>query len=371
MIHYLDDFHPQVYIVFDGWNDIYSPYALTKNWPVLNPPIGYINSFLMIESRLAEYFQLTTKGKNLPDVTASPVGELLDEQKFFEQILKKYTVNISKMRDFSVARGSEFLLVFQPELGNKKQLSKEEKEALKNWSERYEYLTKKIPERYGMFVARAKKIFQEKNIPYIDINAESDFSENPRTLFFDVIHPNELGHEIIARIINRVLSNGIPNITVARSPTASSDDEADVMQMPPCALSFVAGWHAWEHDGLDWSGNITAWWRWTDGHGEIRVLASEDSDMLMHGDIYSIRTPNTVDVLVNGEHVATLDISWNLFKTFEPVALHLKTGENYITFVSHNPAIHIPTDPRPLALAVSNLRVVGVNGSTVCELQLQ
>ena len=93
--------------------------------------------------------------------------------------------------------------------------------------------------------------------------------------------------------------------------------------------------------------------------------------MLMHGDIYSIRTPNTVDVLVNGENAATWDISWNLFKAFEPVALHLKTGENNIAFVSHNPAIYIPTDTRPLALAVSNLRVVGANGSTGCELQLQ
>jgi hypothetical protein len=93
--------------------------------------------------------------------------------------------------------------------------------------------------------------------------------------------------------------------------------------------------------------------------------------MLMHGDIFSIRTPNTVDVLVNGENVATWDISWNSFKAFELVALHLKAGENYIAFVSHNPAIHIPTDTRPLALAVSNLRMVGANGSPVCELQLQ
>jgi hypothetical protein len=371
MIHYLDDFNPKLYIVFDGWNDIYSPYALTKKWPVLNPPIGYINSFLMIESRLAEYFQITRKEKNLSDVTAVPIGELLDERSFFEEILKKYTTNVSKMRDFANAHGAEFLLVFQPELGNKKILSKEEKEALESWGERFEYLSKKIPERYRMLIDRAKKVFQEKNISYIDINNETEFSENPQTLFFDVIHPNELGHEIIARIIDRALSIGIQNITVSRSITARSHDDSSAMQVPRCALTFVVGWHAWEYNALDWSGNITAWWRWTDGHGEIRVLASEDSDMLMHGDIFSIRTPNTVDVLVNGENVATWDISWNSFKAFEPVALHLKAGENYIAFVSHNPAIHIPTDTRPLALAVSNLRMVGANGSPVCELQLQ
>ena len=371
MVHYLDDLNPKLYIVFDGWNDVYSPYALTKNWPVVNPPIGYINSFLMIESRLAEYFELTRKEKNSPDLTAAPVGELLDERRFFEEILKKYTSNISKMQDFANSHGAEFLLVFQPELGNKKSLSNDERDALKNWSEKYEYLRKKIPERYRMLIDRAKKIFDEKNISYIDINDELEFSENPQTLFFDVIHPNELGHEIIAKVINRVLSNGIKNITVSRSITAPSQDDASARQVRRCALTFVAGWHGWEHNSLDWSGNITAWWRWTDGYGEIRVLTSEDSDILMHGEIYSIRRPNTVDVLLNGKNVTTWDISWDSFKAFEPVALHLKTEENRIVFVSHNPAIHIPTDTRPLAVAVRNLRAVGTNGATVCELQLQ
>ena len=371
MIHYLDDFNPNLYIIFNGWNDIYSPYALTKSWPVVNPPIGYINSFLMIESRLAEYFQIIRKEKNLPDITAAPIGELLDEKSFFEEILKKYTTNIRRMRDFANSHGAEFLLVFQPELGNKKMLSKEEKEALESWGERFEYLSKKIPEKYRMLIDRAKRIFQEKNIPYIDINDEAEFSENPQTLFYDVIHPNELGHEIIAKIIDRALSIGIQNITVSRSIPARSHDDTSAMQAPRCALTFVAGWHAWEHNGLDWSGNISAWWRWTDGRGEIRVVALEDSDMLMHGEIYSIRRPNTVDVLVNGESVATWDVSWDLFKAFEPVALHLKTGENRIAFVSHNPAIHIPTDTRPLALAVRNLRAVGANGHPVCEWQLQ
>jgi hypothetical protein len=92
--------------------------------------------------------------------------------------------------------------------------------------------------------------------------------------------------------------------------------------------------------------------------------------MLMRGEISSIRGPNTVDVLVNGEKVATWQISWDRFKAFEPVILHLKRGENGIVFVSHNPATHISTDSRPLALAVSNLRMASTNGAAVCELQL-
>jgi lysophospholipase L1-like esterase len=363
MVHYLDDFNPALYIVFDGWNDIYGPYALTKSWPVVNPPIGYVNAFLMIENRLAEYFQTIRKEKNLPDLTLAPIGELLDERVFFKEILKKYTTNILKMHHFANSRGAEFLLVFQPELGNKKKLSNEEKEALESWNSRFAYHDKKISERYKMLISEAKKIFQEKNIAYIDINSEPEFTEIPQTLFYDVVHPNELGHEIIAKIINHALSTGAQNIALSRSTTPPLHDDKNDIQAPRCVLTFVAGWHAWEYNGFDW-------WRWTDGHGEIRVLASEDSDILMHGEIYSIGRPNTVDVLVNREKVATLDISWDLFKAFEPVALHLKAGETHIVFVSHNPAVHLPTDSRPLALAVRNLRAAGANGATVCELQL-
>jgi hypothetical protein len=363
MIHYLDDFNPALYIVFDGWNDVAIPYDVTKSWPVINPLIGYSNTFLMIEDRLAEYFQITRKEKNPPEVRAAPLGEFFDEKKFSDEILKRYTANISKMHDFAHSRGAEFLLVFQPELGNKKLLSENEKEVLESWNSRFGYLDRKIPSRYKVFISGARKVFQEKNIPFIDINDEPEFSENPQTLFFDVVHPNELGHRIIANILNQALSTGIRNTAMSRSVPSLLPEHPDAILTPRCSLSFVDGWHEREHNGSDW-------WRWTDGRGEIRMVTSEDSDMLMHGAISSIRRPNTVDVLVNGARAATWQISWDQFNAFKPVRLHLKMGENRIIFVSHNPAIRLPTDSRPLALAVSNLRATSANGAAVCELQL-
>jgi hypothetical protein len=92
--------------------------------------------------------------------------------------------------------------------------------------------------------------------------------------------------------------------------------------------------------------------------------------MLMSGEISSFQRPNTVDVWVNGEKAATWQISSDLFKAFEPVILHLKRGENRIVFSSHNSAIRGPTDSRPPALAVSNLRAASPGGAVVCELQL-
>jgi GDSL-like Lipase/Acylhydrolase len=363
MIHYLDDFNPALYIIFDGWNDVFIPYEVTKKWPVLNPLIGYNHAFLMIEDRLAEYFQITRKEKNSPEDSMAPVGEIFDEKKFSDGILKRYTANISKMHDFAHSRGAEFLLVFQPELSNKKTLSEDEKKTLEIWSSQFGYLDRKIPSRYKLLINGARKIFQEKNIPFIDINNEHEFSENPQTLFFDVVHPNELGHKIIANILTHALSTGLQNITMPRSALPPPHEDKDAILTPRCTLSFADGWHAEEHNGL-------AWWRWTEGRGEIRGVTSEDIDMQMYGEISSIQRPNTVDVLVNGEKVATWQISWDLFKPFEPVILHLKRGENRIVFVSHNPATRIPTDSRPLALAVSNLRATSANGAAVCNLQL-
>ncbi len=205
MVHYLDDFNPSLYIVFDGWNDIYDPYSFTKSWPAVHPPIGYNNAFFMIEDRLSAYFQMTRKEKDSHVVTLYPASEPLDENMYFQKIVDTYISNISKMHSFAKARGAEFLLIFQPELGNKKVHSPGEQDILKTWVGKYEYGDRKITERYKALINEGKKFFEAKNISFIDINAEPGFSENPQTLFYDVVHPNELGHDIIAKIINQLL----------------------------------------------------------------------------------------------------------------------------------------------------------------------
>jgi GDSL-like Lipase/Acylhydrolase len=210
MVHYLDEFKPSLYIVFNGWNDVYDPFAFAKaklkeKNQIALAPIGYNNAFFGIEKRLTDYFQLTQNEKKPQIVKLNPVGAPLDETELFQEILSKYVSNIVKMHYFANARGSRFLLVFQPELGNKQIHSSNESEVLKTWIEKYEYLDNKITERYKNFVREAKKYLQEQDISFIDINAERQFSENPQTLFFDVVHPNELGHDIIAKIINQTL----------------------------------------------------------------------------------------------------------------------------------------------------------------------
>jgi hypothetical protein len=125
----------------------------------------------------------------------------------------------------------------------------------------------------------------------------------------------------------------------------------------PCSLTFSTGWHELEQSGQDW-------WRWTDGRGRVRVFVEQDTDAVISGELQSIQRPNKVDILVNGERLATLDITWDGFGApAGSLPLHLKAGENIIEFVSHNPAITTATDSRSLAIAVKNLSLtIGADG---------
>jgi hypothetical protein len=107
-----------------------------------------------------------------------------------------------------------------------------------------------------------------------------------------------------------------------------------------------------------------------DGRGQVRVLVEEETDAVMRGELGSIQQPNEVDILLNGEKLIALDITWDGFGGLsEPLPLHLKAGENIIEFVSHNPAITTPTDGRLLAIAVKNLGLtMGGDDAAACEI---
>ncbi len=110
------------------------------------------------------------------------------------------------------------------------------------------------------------------------------------------------------------------------------------------------GWHTAEWEGEDW-------YCWSAGRGEMRVVAKHDTDTLLSGAIYSIQRPNLVDVIVNGVARAAIQITWQSFQPFAPIRLPLRAGENVVSFVSNNSAVTLPTDTRPLAVAVKNLRI--------------
>ncbi len=205
MVHRLDSFRPDLYIVFNGWNDIFDPLTYAGEWPVRSAPIGFNNTFLVIGERLRESFEREhgpAEGAAFPE----PFPPLA-EGEYFQEIVRTYIENVARMADFARSRGAGFLVVFQPEAGNKKARSEREERYLRRWERSYGYLGKGIPDRYRELIAAAQESFRKNNIPYLDINQAPEFSENPETLFYDVVHPNPAGHAVIAELINNSLKN--------------------------------------------------------------------------------------------------------------------------------------------------------------------
>jgi hypothetical protein len=150
------------------------------------------------------------------------------------------------------------------------------------------------------------------------------------------------------------------------SPPTAWDN---IWQSPPCMFTFGAGWQALQGDG-------TFRWRWSEGHGEIRVMTTGDREVVMMGLLSTSQEAHAVDLFVNGAKVMTREITQNggvhptipglhLFK----LPLYLEAGQTSVVLASHKPAIRIPSDGRLSAFAVWNLLIVNADGSALCELR--
>jgi hypothetical protein len=132
-----------------------------------------------------------------------------------------------------------------------------------------------------------------------------------------------------------------------------------------CWFTLSPGWYPAEENASDW-------WRWSQGHGRIRVFVKRPAQATMSGDLTSAMQSNKVDVLINGHRIATIATTKNAFRPFDPLTLHLGEGENVIELRSRAKAIHIAHDNRSLAVATRNLALMmGADFPTTsaCDLQ--
>ncbi len=118
----------------------------------------------------------------------------------------------------------------------------------------------------------------------------------------------------------------------------------------PDAIAFKSGWHREEINGLDWV-------RWSTGRGEMCVVTDTETNVTLWGELYSLQSPNVIQLIVNGQRMTNLDVTWDGFAPLPPVKFHLAPGENRLEIVSRNPALTTAADSRPLAVAVRNLFV--------------
>jgi hypothetical protein len=122
---------------------------------------------------------------------------------YFENILTTYISNLKKMYDFCQCQGIKFLVVFQPEVGLKSNITSQERLALKYWV--IENYGNEFPPLYKKFIEQSKEILTKEGIPFIDINTQPEYRNSPKTLFVDVVHLNKNGNEVVAKVINQYL----------------------------------------------------------------------------------------------------------------------------------------------------------------------
>ncbi|MGD0020859.1 MAG: hypothetical protein ABSC54_01005 [Smithellaceae bacterium] len=233
----LVDYHPNIIIAFDGFNDLFYSWYYDRwaNRILKDSELGFHANFLssMEDSLVYSYQQQTSVLKsfqrffnNVMDrsILLSKIREKItkllrqnysarlsnnkisdkNKNEYFEKILDVYTKNLIKMHDFCNSQGIKFLVVFQPEISLKSKMTVEERNYVNFWQhvwnvdnylEEYSPLSKR-------FITRSKAILTKKGVRFIDINDQPEYKNNPNTLFLDFVHLNKAGNTIIAHIIN-------------------------------------------------------------------------------------------------------------------------------------------------------------------------
>jgi hypothetical protein len=235
------DYHPDVIIAFDGWNDLFFSwyYSLWFGRPREKGELGFNSIVFMniIESPLVANYQtqtglfysfrrffntlvhksfivswlqdslMATIKKPAKNLSVEPVSR----DNYLNEIIDTYTNNIKKMHLFCNSLGIKLIIAFQPELGSKTNLSAEELMMLSSGSFTAGWginnYSKEFPSLYRRFIELSKTRLTENGIDYIDINMEPKFNNSSSTVFSDVVHTNKNGNEIIAQILYDRLKN--------------------------------------------------------------------------------------------------------------------------------------------------------------------
>jgi hypothetical protein len=212
MVHRLDHLRPVVYVVFDGWNDLFDQDMFLHRAPNL---FGFNNQFFDIQNRLVSY-HLLTGGQDV-HVGIGRTKPMEPEAAYLDALHASYAANLNLMRAFATARGARFLAVFQPEAGNKVHRSPAEIKSLEKWNVLHKYLDRKFPAKYARMIRSAKDFCEREAIPFIDPQREPELRDTAETLFYDPPHLNERGHVLIADILERRLRR-----LLADAPLAST-----------------------------------------------------------------------------------------------------------------------------------------------------
>ena len=221
----LVDYRPAIVIAYDGWNDLFDTVYSPER---TNEELGFSSNFFSIEEQLRLNHQtkvspfrslrrmveaMAKKSLFISHVAyrlhASQLPERVNHKERLEAAVLTYVTNLRKMALFSRASGARFIVIFQPELGQKTHLTAAEQKMLNEGFQAPDY-EEGFPGLYRQFLAEAKQLLTQEGIEWLDINENPKYLESRDELFIDVVHTNRRGNELVAEIISpriRALTN--------------------------------------------------------------------------------------------------------------------------------------------------------------------
>jgi hypothetical protein len=213
----LVDYHPVLVVAYDGWNDLFDSMYFPRN----ENELGFNSNFFGIESQLVSNYQTQVSpeksfGRLLEATSTESLLLTRLRQKFsghaavrraphediLDAVVRNYTNNLHKMALVSNAWNARFIVVFQPELGQKLRPTTLEKKALDIGMSGSKNYQEEFPTLYKKFISQAKRLLTEEGIEWIDINENTGYRDSAENLFVDVVHTNRQGNEVVANILS-------------------------------------------------------------------------------------------------------------------------------------------------------------------------
>jgi GDSL-like Lipase/Acylhydrolase family len=217
MTHVLDRYAPRLYVVFDGWNDLFVQLQV--------PPAGHVlgvNAGLSeVEARLRAFHE-TRRDPNEhasprpPDAWEDRIAH--DPRFLFAEVQDEYVGNLLRMGAFARAEGAALLVVYQPEVNCKARRTAAEERGRQEFA-RYGSTDPARVAEYREMGRTAAEACARAGIAFLDASGPA-FCDTDEELFVDAVHLGPRGHARLAGLIwERLESLPVP-ATAPRPPTA-------------------------------------------------------------------------------------------------------------------------------------------------------
>jgi lysophospholipase L1-like esterase len=161
--------------------------------------------FCTFENRLRKLVE----GEGAADA-ATEKNHRPDPRVIEQEAARRYARNLRLMSEIARARGSFFLVAFQPHLWSKLKPTAGEAAGLEQWKSSGRAVALA---RYESFVSDVAAQLDTAGVPWIDLNTEPGIYASSEEMFLDIVHLNAQGHEAVARAIESKLDRAAAHLS--------------------------------------------------------------------------------------------------------------------------------------------------------------